>query len=135
MQDVDKKGFFSKIDNYYDALALIKDTTKALTIIGVLQLITGVFLYLQSVSLLSFSDGLITLACAYAIRRFHSRLAAVVSLLFAFATLGIAAIQHASGSAIFLSLITLWAAGRALEATAKLRGRFASGPAATDDSL
>ena len=121
MQDIDKKGFFSKISSYYDALSIIKDTTKALYIIGTLQLITAVFIYMKDFSFLGFSDGIITLVCAYVIRRFHSRFAALISLVFALVMIGIAIIQHASGSAIFLSLIALWAASRALEATIKLK--------------
>jgi len=69
----------------------------------------------------------------FLLRRFHSRAAAVVILVLAAFSLYVTVANRlgenlGGGSNIFLSLIVLWAAIRAVEATFKLRSRFALEP-------
>ncbi|MFC5476365.1 hypothetical protein [Paraherbaspirillum soli] len=121
-QDTDNKAFFSKVETHFQALDLIRVTTKALYIIAALQLVTA--LLTGGTGLV---DCVVNAVCAYCIRRFHSRIAAAVALLLAVATPIVALSRQggASSIAIVFSLLAIWAGGRALEVTLKLHGRLA----------
>jgi hypothetical protein len=121
-----KLGWLSTIESRDDALKVVRESSSGFFLVAAIQ------------AALSFVVGFSILfdAAVYAIggfflRRFKSRVAAVVLLLLAalaaFATLANRFGEKVGGgSNIILAAIVLWTAIRAVEATFKLRGRFAA---------
>lgn len=130
-QQLKKMGLFSKIESREDALKVVKDTSLGFFVVAGLQ---AALSFLVGFSVLF--DAVIYVAGGFFLRRFNSRAAAVVLLLLAIAGAGVTFANKAGanlggGSNIFLALIVLWAAIRAVEATFKLRGRFSAETAAS----
>lgn len=79
-------------------------------------------------------DGILNVAGAYAIRKSHSRGAAVILLLLSIITFVLVALKFsgvhipiiASGSSLIFALVGLWAGVRATEAAFKLHGSLSS---------
>lgn len=120
-----KNSWFSKIENREDALKVIKDTSTAFIAIAILQAILSYFIG-RSILI----DGIINAGGAYFLRRFNSRAAAVVLLIVAAVSVGITianllGAELGTGTNILMAIIVFWAGVRAVEATFKLRGRFA----------
>jgi hypothetical protein len=120
-----KKGMFSKIDSREDALKVVKSSSTAFFVVAALQV---AFSFVIGYSVLI--DAAIYVICGFFLRRFCSRAAAVILLLVAILAVGVTFANKmgedlGGGNNIILSLIVLWAAIRAVEATFKLRGRFA----------
>jgi len=127
-----KKGLFSKIESREDALNVVKDTSMGFFIVAGLQALLS-FL----VGYVVLFDALVYVVGGYFLRRFNSRIAAVVLLLLAFAGAGVTLANRGGanlggGSNIILALIILWAAIRAVEATFKLHGRLSVENASTE---
>jgi hypothetical protein len=123
-QQLKKMGLFSKIESREDALKVVKDTSMGFFVVAGLQAVLSFF-----VGFSVLVDAVIYVVGGFFLRRFNSRAAAVVLLLLAIAGAGVTFANKAGanlggGSNIFLSLIVLWAAIRAVEATFKLCGRF-----------
>ena len=122
-----KSALTSRIATRDDALATIKEAS------------TGFFVVAALMAALSFFIGFTVLVDAalfailgFFLRRFHSRVAAVLLLLLAVADAGATVANKlgydaGGGSNIILAVIVLWAAIRAVEATFKLRS-FAPPP-------
>jgi len=116
-----KSALTSRITTREDALATIKEAS------------TGFFVVAAIMAALSFLIGFTVLVdaalfvvLAFLVRRFHSRVAAVLLLLLAVADAAATVANKlgydaGGGSNIFLAAIVLWAAIRAVEATFKLR--------------
>jgi predicted ferric reductase len=124
MPDAKKKGLFSKIETRDDALKAVKDTSMGFFVIAALQ---AALSFLVGFSVLI--DAALYVIGGFFVRRFHSRVAAVALLLLALAGAGVTVANKlgenlGGGNNIFLALIVLWAAVRAVEATFKLHGRF-----------
>jgi uncharacterized membrane protein HdeD (DUF308 family) len=120
-----KNSWFSKIESKEDALKVIKDTTTAFIAIAVLQAILSFFVG-HSILI----DGIINAGGAFFLRRFNSRVAAVVLLIVATISVGITianllGAELGTGTNILLAIIVFWAGVRAVEATFKFHGRFA----------
>jgi uncharacterized membrane protein HdeD (DUF308 family) len=120
-----KNSWFSKIENREDALKVIKDTSTAFIAIAILQAILS---YFVGSSILI--DGIINAGGAFFLRRFNSRAAAVVLLVVASISIGVTianllGAKLGTGTNILMAIIVFWAGVRAVEATFKLRGRFA----------
>lgn len=118
-------GFFSKIASRDDALKVAKDTSSAFFFLAVLQ---GAFAYWVGLSVMF--DAVIYAVGGFFVRRFQSRAAAVVLLVLALVGAVVTfgnrvGANIGGGNNIFLAIIVLWAAVRAVEATFKLHGRFA----------
>ena len=120
-----KASMFAKIDSRDDALKVIKDTSIGFFFIAVLQAGLGFFI----------APSLIIDAVLYAILAgvlliWKSRIAAVLLLLLAGGALAMTflnmiGITAVGGNNVFLGLIIFWAAIKAVEATFKLKGKFA----------
>lgn len=127
-----KKGWFSKIESREDALKVVKDTSSGFFFVAALQ---AALSFLVGFSVLF--DAFIYVIGGFFLRRYNSRAAAVVLLVLAVAGAGVTFANKAGanlggGNNIFLALIVLWAAIRAVEATFKIRGRFSAEPATNE---
>jgi len=127
MAEVKKKKWrwYAKITSREDALDAVKGSSTAFFVVGAIQVAVSFFL---GFSILF--DAAIYLIGGFLLHRFHSRAAAVVIPVLAAFSLYVTVANRLSenlggGSNIFLSLIVFWAAIRAVEATFKLRSRFA----------
>ncbi len=119
-----KKGLFSKIETREDALKIVKDTSTAFFVVAGLQTAAS---FILGFSILF--DAAIYAAGGFFLRRFRSRGAAVVLLLLALVGFGVTlgnrfGANLGGGNNIVLSVIVLWAAVRAVDATFKLHARF-----------
>ena len=130
MAEVKKKKWrwYAKITSREDALDAVKGSSTAFFVVGAIQVAVSFFL---GFSILF--DAAIYLIGGFLLHRFHSRAAAVVIPVLAAFSLYVTVANRLSenlggGSNIFLSLIVFWAAIRAVEATFKLRSRFALEP-------
>lgn len=127
-----KKGWFAKIESRDDALKVVKDTSMGFFFVAALQ---AALSFLLGFSIIF--DAVIYAAGGFFLRRYNSRAAAVVLLILAVVGAGVTFANKAGanlggGNNIFLALIILWAAIRAVEATFKLRGRFSAGAATSE---
>lgn len=127
-----KKGWFEKIESGDDALKVVKDTSMAFFLVATLQ---AALSFLVGFSILF--DAVIYAVGGFFLRRYNSRAAAVVLLILAVIGAGVTVANRAGanlggGNNIFLALIVLWAAIRAVEATFKLHGRFSVEAAASE---
>jgi cobalamin synthase len=121
-----KKGLFAKIESRDDALKVVKDTSMGFFFVAALQIVLSFFL-----GFFIIFDAVIYAVGGFFLRRYNSRAAAVILLILASVAAGVTFANKAGanlggGNNIFLSLIILWAAIRAVEATLKLRGRFSA---------
>lgn len=124
-QEPKKVGLFSKIESREDALKIMKDSAGGFFVVAAIQAGIGVFL---APSMLANAAILAILSAI--LRTWKSRVSAVLLLLMSLVmvittTLTKLGIAQAGGSNIFLALIVLWAAIRAVQATFLLHGRFA----------
>ena len=119
-----KKGLFTKIESREDALKMVKDTSTGFFVVAaIMAAISFVLGFSLLVDVVLYTLG------AFFLRRYNSRAAAVLLLILAGASAGVtfanmAGANLGGGNNIFLAVIILWAAIRAVEATYKLRGRF-----------
>lgn len=119
-----KKGMFAKIENRDDALLTVKETSIAFLVIAGIQGGLGFFI----------APGMLIDAVLYAglgliLMKWKARTAAILLLVIsgfgAFVTvMNKLGLMAQGGTNIFLALIVLWAAIRAVEATFKLHGKF-----------
>ena len=124
-QEQKKVGLFSKLESREDALKVTKGSAGGFFVVAAIQGSIGIFL---APSLLI--DAAVLAILAAVLRAWESRVAAVLLLLMALVmvvttTLTKLGIAQAGGSNIFLALIVLWVAIRAVQATFLLNGRFA----------
>jgi hypothetical protein len=123
-QQEKKKGWFSRIESREEALEAIKEVSVGVFVIAGLQSALSFFFGLSTLF-----DAVIYAAGGFFLRRFNSRIAAVVLLLLALAGAVVTIANRlganlASGKNVFLALILLVLSARAVEATFKLRGRI-----------
>ena len=115
-----KNQWFGKIESREDALKVIKDSSNGFYVIAAIQAGIGVFLAPSMIL-----DGVIYAVLGFLLRKFNSRVVAVLLLLFsALSVFATASNQFGrggtGGSNIVLAVIILWAAVRAVQATFKL---------------
>ena len=126
MTEAKKKGWLSKIESRAEALKVVKDTSMAFFVVAGLQ---AALSFLVGFSIL-IDAGLYAIG-GFLLRRFNSRAAAVellvLALLGAVVTVANKLGENlGGGNNIFLALIVLWAAVRAVDATFKLHGRYSA---------
>ena len=126
MAEQKKKGWFSKIESRADALKVVKDTSTGFFVVAALQ---AALSFLVGFSVLF--DAVVYVVGGFFLRRFNSRIAAVVLLVLALFGAGVTVANKlgenlGGGNNIFLALIVLWAAVRAVEATFKLHGKYSA---------
>jgi hypothetical protein len=125
MTNEKKKGaLLPKIETREDALKAAKDCGNAFLVVAAIQGAVGAFL---APSMLL--DAILFAACGYFVRWKQSRVTAVIALVLAFAALATTIMNKVGqnvggGSNIFLAIIIVGSAIRAVEATFKLHGRF-----------
>lgn len=124
-----KNGLFDKIENRDEALKLVRDASIGFFILAAIQ---GAASFLLGSSLLI--DAALYVVGGFFLFKFRSRTAAVLLLLLACLGAGVTIANKmganlGGGGNVILSLIVLVVAARAVEATFKLRGRFAEKPA------
>jgi len=134
MTESKKAGWFSKMKSREDALEIAKGAATGFFVVAAIQ---GALSFVVGFSILF--DAVVYAAGGFFVRRFHSRVAAVVLFLVALVAVGVTLANKAGanlggGNNIFLALIVLWASVRAVEATFKLHGRFAAATSATEPS-
>ncbi|HEY9626993.1 MAG TPA: hypothetical protein V6C84_06810 [Coleofasciculaceae cyanobacterium] len=122
-QTAKKVKWFSKIESREDAERVVKGCAFVFFIVAAIQTaLSFIFGYLALVY------AAIYIACGFFIRKFHSRVAAIIALLLTikglFVTLVMVASGIISGSSIFPALAFVWCAMRAVEATFKLHGKY-----------
>ncbi len=126
MTEAIKKGWFSKIESREDALKMVKDASLGFFLVAGIQVL--LFFVAGGSALI---DAAVYAVCGFFLLRFNSRAAAVILLILAIVAAGVTfanklGVNLGGGNNIFLALIVLWAAIRAVDATFKLHGRFAS---------
>ena len=129
-----KAGMFAAIQGRDDAEKVAKDCGNAFFVVAAIQGGIGAFI---APSLIF--DAAIYALCGYFVRFKHSRVAAVILLLFS----GVALITTVmnkmgqnvgGGNNIILAVIVAIAAVRAVEATFKLNGRYKESSVATENT-
>ena len=121
-----KAGLFAKITNRDEALKTIKDSSMGLFFVAALQAGLGLF---AAPSMLI--DGILYAVLAAILLKWKSRVAAILLLLLGGAALvmtalNMAGVTNEGGRNITLAVIIFWVAIRAVEATFKLHGKFAT---------
>lgn len=119
-----KSGIFSKITNREDALKVAKDCGNGFFVVAAIQGGIGFFI---APSLII--DAAIYALCGYFIRFKLNRTAAVIALILSSIALVTTFLNKmgqnvGGGNNIFLAIIIVITAVRAVEATFKLHGRF-----------
>lgn len=123
------KWMLDKIESREDALKFVRDASIAFFVVSALQAVMSILIGMSVMI-----DASIYALSSFFLLRFQSRVAALALLLLAFAAtcVTISNIYKgnvAAATGVVISLITLIIAGRAVEASFKLHGRFAlTGP-------
>jgi hypothetical protein len=123
-----KMGMFSSIDTREDALKMCKDAASGFFFVAALQGAIGFFLMPSMLV-----DGVLLAVLAFFLMKSQSRAAAVLLLLVSagqatITVLNRLGLAQMGGKNIFLAVIMLIVAVRAVEATFKLQGRFTRPP-------
>jgi hypothetical protein len=121
-----KSGMFGKIESREDALKIVKDTSMVFFAIAALQVALGFFIA-PSIIL----DAVLFAILAGILLKWRSRVSAVLLLLLGssalvMTVLNFAGVTDAGGTNIILAIVIVWAANRAIEATFKLHGVYAT---------
>lgn len=116
-----KNRLFGKIETWEDAIKVIKDVSNAFYFLAALQMVLGYFI----IGAATIIDGVVFAACAFLLRKFHSRIVAVILLLLSIGTL-VATVLNKFGTStggknVFLAVITIWVSIRAIQATFSLK--------------
>ena len=121
-----KRGWFSKIETREDALKVVRDTSSGFFVLAAIQGLLGYVF--APVALI---DVAVLLVLGVILRKWHSRVAAVLLLLFpipsaALTVLNGLGLMEQGGISMTMVAIMLLVAVRAVEATFMLHGRFAA---------
>jgi hypothetical protein len=120
-----KNALFSKIESREEALKVVKDASTGFYIIAALN---AALAFIIGFSILF--DAIVYLVGGFLIRKYNSKVAAICLLIFASMGAMVTVANKAGanlggGNNIFLAVIILWAAIRAVDATFKLKKQFA----------
>jgi hypothetical protein len=119
-----RKGWFYPLYSWDDASAAIKETSTVFFGVAALQLAVVVLLLKEYANI---ADVVLLVVLAFLVRRFHSRVAAVLLLLLVLAEAGVTVAGklnpelRSGGTNIFLAAALVAAALRGVQATFKLR--------------
>src|SRR5258708_35087014 len=121
-----KRGWFSKSETREDALKVVRDTSSGFFVLAAIQGLLGYVF--APVALI---DVAVLLVLGVILRKWHSRVAAVLLLLFpipsaALTVLNGLGLMEQGGISMTMVAIMLLVAVRAVEATFMLHGRFAA---------
>lgn len=116
-----KLGLFGKIRRRDDALKVIKDASNGFYFLAAFQLVLGYFIMGVEVII----DVVIFAICAFLLRKFNSRVVAVILLLLSVAGLVVTGINKFGGGSggrnLLLTVIMIWVSIRAIQATFGLK--------------
>jgi hypothetical protein len=123
-----KNSLFAKIENRSEAVKVIKDTSIAFMVLGVIQGAIGYFLFPELLY-----DAALYIVLGLILLVVKSRIAAVLLLILSGISVvttvtNLLGITASGGGNIIVALIIFGAAVKAVEATFKLHGRFAHEP-------
>lgn len=120
-RSLEKVGIFGKIKNQENALTVIKDASNTFYFLAAIQIILGYFIMGVEVII----DGVIFAVFAFLLRKFNSRVVAVILLLLSIAGLVITGINKfgsgTGGQNLFLAVIMVWVSVRSIQATFGLK--------------
>jgi len=114
-----KNTWFGKIETRDEALKVIKDASNGFYFLAVLQVVLGYFIMGTEAII----DGVIFAICAFLLRKFNSRVVAVILLLLSIGGLVVTGINKFGGGGqnLFLAVIMIWVSVRAIQATFGLK--------------
>ena len=116
-----KNAWYGKIETKEDALKVIKDASNGFYFLAVLQIALGYFIMGTEAII----DGAIFAVCAFLLRKFNSRVVAVILLLLSIGGLIVTGMNKFSGGAggqnLILAIIMIWVSIRAIQATFGLK--------------
>lgn len=116
-----KNAWYGKIETKDEALKVIKDASNGFYFLAALQIVLGYFIMGTEAII----DGVLFAVCAFLLRRFNSRVVAVILLLLSIGGLVVTAINKFGGGTggrnIILAVIMIWTSIRAIQATFGLR--------------
>lgn len=123
-----KNGLFSKIESADDARATIRGASSAAFFVAAMDIVLGALLVPSIIF-----DGIVLAILGAILRSAQSRVAATLLLIFCGAEaiitfLNRLSVTHQGGGNIYLAIIMVIAAMRAVEATFKLHGTFRETP-------
>lgn len=112
-----KNAWYGKIETKDEALKVIKDASNGFYFLAALQIILGYFIMGTEAII----DGVLFAVCAFLLRKFNSRVVAVILLLLSIGGLVVTAINKFGGGTggqnIILAVIMIWTSIRAIQAT------------------
>ncbi len=116
-QQTKKNTLFGKIETKEEALKIIKDSSNGFYFLSALEIIAGYFV----IGISAIIDGIIFAICAFLLRKFNSKVVAIILLLISamsLITTGVNKFSNGSGGQnIFLAVIVVWISIRAVQAT------------------
>lgn len=116
-----KNSWFGKIETSEEAVKVIKDVSIGFYVLAALQIVAGYFI----LGIPAIIDGVIFAVCAFLLRKFNSRVVAIILLLLSIGSLVITGINKFGGGAggrnLFLAVIMIWVSIRAIQATFALK--------------
>lgn len=116
-----KNSWFGKIETKDEALKVIKDASNGFYFLAALQIVLGCFI----MGMEAIVDGVIFAVCAFLLRKFNSRVVAVILLLLSIGGLIVTGINKFGGGSggqnLFLAVIMIWVSIRAIQATFGLK--------------
>ncbi|MBI2042478.1 MAG: hypothetical protein HYT21_01910 [Candidatus Nealsonbacteria bacterium] len=120
-----KNTWFGKIQTRDEAIKVIKDASNGFYFLAALQIVLGYFIMRPEAII----DGAIFAICAFLLRKFNSRVVAIILLLLSIGGLIVTGMNNFGGGAggqnLILAVIMIWVSIRAIQATFGLR-RFQS---------
>lgn len=125
-----KSALFSKIETRDDALKAVRDCSGGFLVVAAIQGLIGMFLFPGVII-----DAILLAVLALILRKWHSRLAAVVLLVMSLFILVTTVsnrigVTSQGGTNIFLAVLMVLVGFRSVQATFLLSGRFAARPPA-----
>lgn len=116
-----KNAWYGKIETKEEALKVIKDASNGFYFLAALQIVLGYFIMGTEAII----DGVLFAVCAFLLRKFNSRVVAVILLLLSVGGLVVTAINQFGGGTggrnIILAVIMIWTSVRAIQATFGLK--------------
>jgi hypothetical protein len=116
-----KNTWFRKIETRDEALKVIKDASNVLYFLAAFEIVLGYFI----MGVGAIVDGVIFAVCAFLLRKFNSRVVAVILLLLSIGVLIVTGINKFGGGSggrnLSLAVIKIWVSIRAIQATFGLK--------------
>lgn len=118
MNQKTKKLWFGKIESKEDAIKVIKDSSNGFLILAAIQI--GIGFLIGTTAII---DGVLYAILALLLRKFNSRVVAIIFLLLSSAAIVVTGINRfgegEGGKNIFLAIIMIYVSIRAIQATFK----------------